>query len=143
MQAPSGRTLVYFDLGISETGRRQRSASIEGTLKWCDGSGAVLDYGLYGDVDNWRGTRFHLTTRYLVERESGQSPAELQGEWQGDEIKAAGRLVRNERTATAVAVRGQPIQQNSTMPVEYTLRRGSEKDFLKACRDRTSTSGRN
>jgi hypothetical protein len=128
LETADGVSFVYFEIrGV----RRQRGSDIHGHAKWCDGSGRIWDYEISGRPNNWRGTRFSLSTRSVVERESGVSPAELQGEWRGDEIHATGALVSHTRTATASA--SETARPASAPPVRYTLRRGSETAFLTAC----------
>jgi hypothetical protein len=128
--ADGGISFVYFEIhGV----RLRRGSHIYGSAKWCDGGGRIWDYELSGRPDNWRGTHFSLSTRSVVERESGVSPGELQGEWSGDEIRATGVMVSNARTATAHASRTER-SPSWPPPVRYALRRGSEKSFLAACR---------
>jgi len=127
--ADGGVSFVYFEIrGV----RLQRGSHIYGSAKWCDGSGRIWDYEISGRPDNWRGTRFYISTRGVVERESGVSPGELQGEWRGDdEIHGTGALVSHNRTATAYA--SETTRSSSASPVRYTLRRGGETAFLAAC----------
>jgi hypothetical protein len=126
--ADGGVSFVYLEIrGV----RLQRGSHIYGSAKWCDGSGRIWDYEISGHPDNWRGTRFYLSTRAAVERESGESPGELQGEWRGDEIHASGGFVSHSRTATAFA---SATSRRAPAPtVRYTLRRGSETAFRAAC----------
>lgn len=127
--ADGGASFVYFEIrGVA----LRRGSHIYGSAKWCDGSGRIWEYEISGRPNNWRGTRFYLSTRSVVERESGVSPGELQGEWRGDEIHATGTLVSHSRTATAYA--SEASRSPAGPPsVRYTLRRGSEKDFQTAC----------
>jgi hypothetical protein len=135
LETPSGRrSLMYFDIQgeVFSAGRRYiRGNNIRGSARWCDGSGQIRDYEISGDVDNWRGTRFHLSTRSVVDREDGEWPTAIQGDWSGDEIRTTGVLVSHSRTATATATRSS--RSPGPPPIRITLRRGSEADFLAAC----------
>jgi hypothetical protein len=126
--ADGGVSFVFFEIrGV----RLNRGSHLYGSAKWCDRRGRIRNYELSGRPDNWRGTRFSLSTRGVGEQESGVSPGELQGEWHGDEIRATGALVSQGRTATAYA--SETSRPASAPPVRYTLRRGSETAFLTAC----------
>jgi hypothetical protein len=135
LEMPDGRVSpVYLriggsvlDLGARGTGR----SDIRGSARWCDARGSIRDYDIWGNPDNWRGTRFHLSTRSRLERDSGETIDNLQGEWSGDEIRAVGRLVSLARTATATATR--TSRPAAPPQVRYTLRRGNESEFLQAC----------
>jgi len=134
------RSFVHFDIrGEIFSGTRHiRGDNIDGTVRWCDGSGQIQDYAISGDPDNWRGTRFHLSTRSLVDREGGQSPTAIAGEWNGDEIRAVGVLIAHGRSATAWATRS--ARSPEPPAVRITLRRGSEAEFLAACRTVSRTN---
>jgi hypothetical protein len=121
-------TTIYLELdGVV----RRRDSHIGGTAKWCDEQGQVHAYTISGQPRNWRGSRFYLSLRSVVERESGASPGELEGEWHDDEIRAAGVMVSHSRVATATATRSSgpagPPQ------IIYRLRRGTEREFLASC----------
>lgn len=130
LERPDGRlSFVYFDIRGS---LNRYNPDIYGKAKWCDDNGRIWSYEIWGDTDNWRGTRFHLSTRNAIARESGESPAELRGVWNDDVIRATGVLVTHSRTATAEATR--TSRSPGPPQVSYTLRRGNEKRFLAACR---------
>jgi hypothetical protein len=129
-------SFVYVEIRGEVPGlrhRRRGSSPILGTARWCDESGRIWNHDIWGGADNWRGTKFHLSTRSEVERESGMSLGDVQGEWSGDQIHATGVLVSHARTATAYASRTSQ-SPSALQAVRYTLRRGSEKEFLTACR---------
>lgn len=136
VRTPDGRlSVVYIEIrgDVLKPGARgpQRSY-IHGLARWCDARGRIWDYEIWGNPDNWRGTRFHLSTRGTVSRESGFGLGNLRGEWSGDEIRAIGVLVPHPRTATAQATRT-AMPDVAPPEVQYTLRRGSEEEFLAAC----------
>jgi hypothetical protein len=120
---------VYLEIrgGVPRRGRPY----IDGRARLCDGSGAIRDFEIFGSPDNWRGTRFHLSARSLVEDDSGFGPGDLQAEWLGDEIRATGVLISRSPVATASASRSSRVEAPPT--VRYALRRGNEADFLSAC----------
>ncbi len=139
LETADGRTsFVYFEIrgevleyGSGSSSSR-RGPDIHGTARWCDESRRIWDYDIRGDPDNWRGTRFHLSTRRTSERESGVTLGNLRGEWSGDVIHAVGPVVSFGPTATATASRSSPPSAPPPL-ARYTLRRGGEKDFLAAC----------
>ena len=128
-------SFVYFEIRgevLNPSSRGTGRSYIRGTARWCDESRRIWDYDVWGNPDNWRGTKFHLSTSRKAERESGVTLGDLRGEWRGDEIRALGALVAFGRSATATASRSSPPAAPPP-PVRYTLRRGAEKDFLAAC----------
>jgi hypothetical protein len=125
---------VYFEIRGQVLGR-QRGPNIRGTARWCDRTGQIWDYDIWGDPDNWRGTQFHLSTRNEIERDSGVDLGDLQGEWNGDAIRAISALVPRARTATAEATRSS--RSSTERPIaRLSLQRGAERDFLAACANR-------
>jgi hypothetical protein len=115
--------------------------TIEGRVATCDAPGAIHAYEMWGGVDSWDGTAFHLKTREMEE-----SPVRLlflEGRWSGDEIELTTTLVapgvpqtmRVEKTATGgettTVVDGHP---DTRAPVEFSLKRGSEDEFKARCR---------
>jgi hypothetical protein len=134
IRMPGGVTQpVYIEIRPTTMpfGRCRGCPDIEGRARVCE-PGGVFDYDVSGDADNYRGTRFHVFMRRLVERESGLAPGTMQGEWSGDDIRATAELAQMGRTASATATRGE--ERASPPQVQYTLRRGTEQDFLTACR---------
>jgi hypothetical protein len=127
--ADRGITPVFFAIRgwVPKRGR----PSIEGRARFCDRSDAIRDFEISGRPDNWGGTRFRVSMSSAVERDSRLGPGELQGEWQGDAIRAAGALISRGPVATAEVSRSSPPE--SPPQVRYALRRGSEADFLAAC----------
>jgi hypothetical protein len=129
LRAPTGKiSFVYFEIRGAV---QQHSPDIYGRAKWCDETGRIHTYDIYGEPDNWRGSSFHLTTRSSTPRESGVSLGELHGVWTGDAIRATGELVTHGRSATVSATR--TSRSPSAPRVAYLLHRGSEARFMTAC----------
>jgi hypothetical protein len=116
-------------------GWRRRSVYINGRGRLCERDGAIRDFEISGRPDNWSGSRFHLSTRGVVEHGAGTQLGELEAEWQGDAIRATGALVSAGPVATASVSRDS--RPAAPPKVHYSLRRGSEKDFLTACKTET------
>jgi hypothetical protein len=133
LRTATGAMPVYLEIrGKMPTGGCVSCPRINGRARFCESGAAVPEYGLSGDVDNWRGTRFHVTFTRLSEGGTGTGPGALRGEWQGDEIRATGVLVATSPVASASTTRD--TERPSEPRLEYTLRRGSEDAFLAACR---------
>ena len=131
---PDGRTTpIYLEIRHAlPIGRcRDCASKFEGRAKTCESRGAIREIDISGSVDNWSGTRFRFQLR-RPDDSSGQGPGEVGGEWKDDTIHAAADLVTYGRTATTEAVRGE--DRASAPQVLYDLRRGTEDDFLAACR---------
>ena len=129
LRTEDGRTQALF-LAV-RGGWYRRSVYINGRGRLCDRPGAIRDFEISGAPDNWRGTRFHFSTRDVVDYGPGTQLGEVRGEWEGDAIRATGALVSAGPVATASATR----ESGPAAPpqVLYSFRRGSEKDFLTAC----------
>jgi len=132
IETADGRSRPVFFAIRGWVPRRGR-ASIEGRARLCERGGSIRDFEISGRPDNWRGTRFHISMS--SEHDSGLVPGELQGEWVGGEVRAAGPLVSRGAVATATAEESRAPEARPQ--VHYTLRRGSEADFLAACQQLT------
>lgn len=110
---------------------RRGRPSINGRARLCDQGGAIRDFQISGEPDNWRGTRFHFAMTATAERDWPLAPGELGGEWDGDAIRATGALVSRGPVATAEISRSSGPA--SPPPVYVALRRGNEEDFLTVC----------
>ncbi len=131
LKTVDGRTtFAYFDIA---GGRGRHGTSLYGTARWCDVGAAIRDYRISGDSDNWRGTRFHLSTSEVVTRPDGVGMGDLQGERRGDDIRATGLLASYAPTASAEVSRGATPEGPHRIAVRYELRRGGEGEFLAAC----------
>jgi hypothetical protein len=108
-----------------------------GTAQVCDGANDKRGFELSGDADNWRGTRFHLSARQIVERQGELVFGRLDGEWAGDDMKLVGSLIRLGAPAGAgidkAGNRTVSDDPDTLAPVAFKLTRGTEADFLAAC----------
>jgi hypothetical protein len=131
---PDGQTTpIYLEIRHElPIGRCRGCTSLfEGRAKTCESRGAVRDFDVSGSVDNWSGTRFMFQLS-RGEGFSGKGPGDVRGEWKDDAIRAIAELVTYGHTATAEAVRGE--DRTSPPQIRYALRRGTEDDFLAACK---------
>lgn len=128
-------TPVYVEIRSDFAWRSdvRHSPFITGRLEWCDGTGAIREFDVSGDVENWRGTAFHLTLYRRDPARAGESPAELAGIWDGDTIEGRGTLVQHGPTATAEVTRGQATAAHAAPAITYMLRRSGRDVFLTAC----------
>jgi hypothetical protein len=134
LEAPDGRTQPIL-LAIGGGVHRRGSTYIDGRARICDHHGAIREFEISGRPDNWRGTRFHLSFRPVMDDDIAPGPGDLRGEWNGDDIRATSTIVSRAPTATAEASRSSPAQ--GPPEARYVLRRGTDGDFLAACRERT------
>jgi hypothetical protein len=128
-----GGAFVYLELNGGMSSGSQRRPFLRGRAKWCSPGNTVHDYDLFGEPDNWRGTRFHLEPRSVGEQPFGPVLSQLRGEWDKDEIRAEGVVIVRASTASATAIRGAVTTTSSPAVVHYVLRRGHEDDFVAAC----------
>jgi hypothetical protein len=131
VETAPGRTRPVF-LAIRGGLPRRGRAYIDGRARLCDGRDAIREFEITGAPDNWRGTKFHLSMRSVVEHDAQPAPGDLQGEWDGDEVRAAGALVSRSAVATAEASESSPTE--APPQARWALRRGTEAEFLAACR---------
>jgi hypothetical protein len=133
MRTPDGRVQpVHLRIGGGmRLGGRGRPY-IDGLARVCAGAGVVREYVLWGRPANWRGTRFSLSMSRDAEEDSAYGPGDLQGEWQGDEIRATGTWIVRGPTATASVTRSEGVA-SPPPEVRYQLRRGGQEAFLAAC----------
>jgi len=136
---PEGRTPVHLAIHSNFLWRTdvRHSPYIEGRLEWCEANGVVREFDVSGDVDDWRGTRFHLTLYRREPQEEGTFPSELRGEWSGDAMEAVGSMAHVGSTASAEATRDESITSEAPA-VSYTLRRDGPDAFQAACTERAS-----
>ncbi len=134
LETAEGRSLpVFLEMG---GGFRGRSTYIDGRARLCYRRDAIREFKVAGRPDNYRGTKFHLSLRQNVEGDSGLVPGNLQGEWQGDEIRATSTLISLSPVGTASATAGSRAAEPPR--ARYALRRGSEQQFLAACAGKDS-----
>ncbi len=131
LESPDGGAQPVFFAIRGDVPRRLRGrVRIDGRARLCEGSDAIRPYELSGGPDNWRGTKFHMSMS--SDHDAGLGPGDLQGEWEGDAIRATGVVVSRGPVATAEATRESGVE--APTQVRYLLRRGSENEFLAACR---------
>lgn len=130
-ESAGGETRPVF-LAIRGGVPRRGRAYIDGRARLCEGSTPIRDFEITGAPDNWRGTKFHLSMRSVVEHDSRPAPGDLQGEWDGDEVRATGVLVSRSSVATAETSESSPAA--APPQARLVLRRGSEADFQASCR---------
>jgi len=100
-----------------------------------------------GDVDNRRASTFKIFLKKSEERHYGLRLNEMVGEWPGGDTMRLTGTLQFDRSNTSTTETGMWIddagqrhrydradQMDLTMPVTFTLRRGSEKDFFAVCR---------
>jgi len=100
-----------------------------------------------GDVDNRRASTFKIFLKKSEERHYGLRLNEMVGEWPGGDTMRLTGTLQFDRSNTSTTETGIWIddagqrhrydradQMDLTMPVTFTLRRGSEKDFFAVCR---------
>ncbi len=115
--------------------------TIEGRAATCDGAAKIHHYEVWGGVENWSGTQFHLKTRETEESEVHL--LYLDGKWAGDEISLTTTLVapgipqtthweRNEAgEETTTVIDGHP---DTRSPIAFSLGRGTLRDFEARCK---------
>ena len=139
MRTPTGRPwVVQLEMtATSVDNDRGENVYMAGTARVCDGANDTRGFELSGDADNWRGTRFHVSARQLVERQGELVFGRLDGQWAGDDMTLVGSLHRlGAPVASAIdregnrTVSGDP---DTLAPVTFNLKRGVEADFLAAC----------
>jgi hypothetical protein len=128
----SGRARPVF-LAIRGFVPRRGRPSINGRARLCDQGGAIRDFQISGEPDNWRGTRFHFAMSATAERDWPLAPGELGGEWDGDAIRATGALVSRGPAATLEISRSS--RPASPPRVYVAMHRGNETDFLTVCQN--------
>jgi len=85
MTTASGRT-YQVDLSIERdipTGECANCPKIKGEVRTCETGGECRTYRMWGNVDNWRGTRFLLKTLDESEHSGKLTLGYLNGRWSG------------------------------------------------------------
>jgi hypothetical protein len=141
-----GPHAVYMELRADFGGRSARAASrIAGKALMCDGAGLTREFAVRGRTLNWRGTALQLETGRRDDREGRVVQLQkVEGEWDGDTIRANGALSLYElkdgaarwssAEASADGDPGDPV-------VPLTLQRGNEADFRRACQRLKQSAG--
>jgi hypothetical protein len=95
---------------------------LNGTVRLCDERGRMHRLGVSGNTHNWRGTAFSFTT-FTVDGEAGNGIRLRHAEGRWDR--------RDSLRVTATLATGS--DRGSAPLVEFTLTRGSEREFQTAC----------
>ena len=123
----------------------QNCPRIDGRIATCRDAGHVRQYEAWGDVENWRGTRFLLKTREVNGVETEPRLGILQGNWDGQEVRLTTRLMVPDEATTTRWERNEAGEERTTIvggnpdartPIVFSLQRGSHSDFLKSCAGR-------
>jgi hypothetical protein len=103
----------------------------------------MLEFDAWGDTDNWSGSKFHISPRPKDDRRYELELGRLEGEWHTDTLRLKTTLLSGlTSTSTALVERDESGKERRTIigahpdtlsPVIWTLRKGSEQDFLAAC----------
>lgn len=142
MQTPTGgRQVVHVTIESPSYGC-DNCPDITGTAQSCDGQGDLQKYEIWGDPENWRGTKFQVKTRKVEDRPLALRLGDITGEWDENTLLLTTTLrsdtynysIRTERDETGkettTMVGAHP---NTLSPVTFTLGRGGEQDFLAVC----------
>jgi len=124
------------------TGNCASCPRIEGEVRTCEAGGEQRRYRMWGDVDNWRGTRFLLKTLDEQEHARKLTLGALTGQWSEDVLD----LTTDLRVPGAVTTMefkrlpdGREIQRatggdpDTHRPVRWRMARGTERGFDAAC----------
>jgi len=142
MQTPTGRKQVVHITIESPGYGCNNCPDITGTAQSCDGQGSLQKYEIWGDPENWRGTKFQMKTRKMTEQPLELRLGELEGEWNGDTVRLTTTLrsdtynysISTQRDETGKEItRMVGAHPDTLSPVAFTLRRGGEQDFLAVC----------
>lgn len=112
--------------------------NISGAARVC-GADHNARYEVYGDTENYRGTRFSLNARRDETEGPGLYLGQLDGVWDGhDMLTVSSSLVRiypdgSARSTTSTDTRT-GVTTSDTPTVRVELRRANEADFNGACR---------
>jgi hypothetical protein len=103
-----------------------KGCDVQGTARLCGNGPSIQEYTFDGDVAGRSGRTFHLDLR-----KSGDTPyrlalASFRGEWEGGQTM---RLIGRPYSDTAA-----PDGGDTASPILFRMQRGSENEFLAACR---------
>lgn len=129
---------VYVELDGHLASRCYQCRRLEGRARICDSGGRVRDFDVTGDVNNWRGTSFWISTGPIDSRDGrGVHLGLVEGSWEGDIITARARLNTYDFAggiASSISIsetRDGAVESDPVVPL--VLRRGTEKQFNDAC----------
>lgn len=125
-------------------GRCTNCPTIDGRATSCDRQGKIVNYEIWGDVENWGGTRFWLKARDVGERKSEIVLGPLNGIWEGDELRLTTNLIApGAQTTTSIeqaetgeekvtTIGGHP---DTRAPITFIMRRGAKGNVDAICAD--------
>lgn len=115
---------------------------ITGKALWCDGGQNIQEHELWGNPENWRGTRFSAKTRKAYDLPLELRPGDLHGEWEGDTLRLTTTL-RSDTYNYSMQIKRDEAGNETTKKigahpdtlssVTFLLLRGVEEDFRRAC----------
>ncbi|MCE9522828.1 MAG: hypothetical protein K8S25_10405 [Alphaproteobacteria bacterium] len=136
--------LIWLVLGHGLGGGRcTNCATIDGRATTCDRQSKTVNYEIWGDVENWRGTKFWLKARDLGERKSEIVLGPLNGSWEGDELRLTTNLIAPGAPTTTSIEQDESGEEKITTigghpdtraPITFKMARGTEADFVAACK---------
>jgi hypothetical protein len=143
----AGTQRVYIELSGFLASRCHHCRRIDGCARLCDGTGAITEFNVDGNPNDWRGTSFWITTGRIDNRDGrGVQLGRVDGKRQDDTIQAQAALrfyhVEGGVSRATMDVSRDEAGSSGTEPVvPLVLRRASEDQFLAAC-GRPLKSGR-
>jgi hypothetical protein len=144
MTTPTGRKRVV-KIGIGTgPGSCRGCTDIAGSARVCDNSGNINEFEVWGDTDNWSGSKFHLSLRPKDNRRYELELGRVEGEWHDDALRLTTKLLSGLNASTSVISRERDetgkerttiigAHPDTLSPVTWTLRKGSDQDFSAAC----------
>ncbi len=115
---------------------------ISATARVCVDKREIHEYKAWGD-GNWRGSRFELTTTPAGNLNYELQLGSLEGEWNADILNIRATLRAGHDKSTIRVEKDEAGKETTTIlgahpdtraPVAFTLRKGTERAFLLACR---------
>jgi hypothetical protein len=130
--SPSGQPMaLLLDLRRSRDSRGHFSSCvscprIEGAARLC-ASSAEQRYDVWGSPETWSGSTFHLRKLALTPQIAMLQLGYMRGTWTGE-------MLRLSMTLESGATEQAGDERDVSVPVEFTMERGDENDFLVNCR---------
>ncbi|MEV0156160.1 hypothetical protein AB0H57_20865 [Micromonospora sp. NPDC050686] len=123
------RILVLHLVGDPPDQKCYNCPDIDGAAKVC-GAGQRTVYEVWGDPENFRGTRFSVKTR-PERHEPGLFLNYLKGEWDGDLLRLDATITKIDPDGVARSSIGD--DHPPAPPVRVELRRATKADYRAAC----------
>jgi hypothetical protein len=143
MTTPTGaKHLVWIEIYHEVPGSDCTNCpSILGSAGTCRANEKIHHYEVWGGVENWSGTQFHLKMRETEESEVHLNY--LEGKWNGDQVNATTTLVAPDTPTTIGSERNEAGEEITTVigghpdtraPITFSLGRGTLGDFEALCK---------